>query len=364
MARVYLAEDLTLGRRVAIKEIEASPDLRDDEKARMLARFVREYQVTAGLEHPNVVTIFDVGERDGEPFIAMEYVRGPSLETVLDEQVPMTAGQAFDLFVPIADALDHAHRDGIVHRDLKPSNVLLTEAETPKITDFGLAKVASTTVLTRASSIVGTPAYMSPEQVTGHDMSGASDQFALATILYRALTGERPFTANTATTIMYRIVNEDPVPPHHINRLLPEAASRAVLRGLAKAADDRFTTCRDLVQAVVRALQEDASTPASGAGAPESPAGRAGAEAGSEAGRPTEPAARKAKRSKASGASWLERLGRWFRRGSAAAETDAGDGSAEAPTWLKAPEGDPPDGETGADEGGIAAETLRLQGRD
>jgi serine/threonine-protein kinase len=253
MGVVYLAEDPLIGRKVAIKVIEAHEGLEEDELVQLQARFEREFQSAGQLSHPNIVSVHDVGQEGADSFIAMEFVHGESLHSVLADNRIFSFKEVADIAAQLGSALDFAHERGIVHRDIKPANILITREGRPKITDFGVAKVATTT-LTRTGTVVGTPAYMSPEQVTGHPVTGAADQFSLAVMLYQLVTGERPFTAESPTTIMYKIVHEEPIRPSALNVAIPAPVDAALLRALSKNPGARYPTCTELAEALRAAL--------------------------------------------------------------------------------------------------------------
>ena len=254
MGTVYLAEDPVIGRQVAIKVLRTHLPVADHEDVtEIVERFEREFRSAGTLTHPNIVTVYDVGQQDDRPFIAMEYVRGESLESVLLSDRAFSFKEVSDLAVQLANALDYAHERSIIHRDIKPANILMTWDGKAKITDFGVAKLATST-MTRTGTIIGTPAYMAPEQVTGHPVSGAADQFSMAVILYELLTGERPFAGDSPTSILYKIVHEKPQPPRELNNELPERINQVLLRALSKAPGDRFGSCTQLARAVRSAL--------------------------------------------------------------------------------------------------------------
>ncbi|MEM1205658.1 MAG: protein kinase [Acidobacteriota bacterium] len=253
MGVVYEAVDPLIGRTVAIKEIRIDHVRDADERAELESRFELEFQAAGGLSHPNIVTIYDVGKEEGSYFVAMEYVAGASLGERLDQGPTLTAGQVDSLGSQIAAGLDYAHGQGIVHRDVKPANVLLGAAETPKLTDFGLVKLMSTD-LTTTGTLLGTPAFMSPEQVTAAPVDRRSDQFALAVMLYLMLTGETPFRAPHPSAVLYKIVHEAPAPMGRLGTPLPEAIQRVILRGLAKEPDQRYPDCRALASDLSRVL--------------------------------------------------------------------------------------------------------------
>ncbi|HVR28589.1 MAG TPA: serine/threonine-protein kinase [Thermoanaerobaculia bacterium] len=253
MGMVYLAEDPIIGRQVAIKVVRAEAGLDEAEIHELQTRFEREFQSAGTLSHPNIVTVFDVGKEGDASFFAMEFLPGESLGDVLRSDRVLSFKEIADYAMKICSALDYAHDHGVVHRDIKPANILIDRSGEPKITDFGVAKLTSTN-LTRTGTVVGTPSYMSPEQVTGQPVSGASDQFSVAVILYQMLTGELPFTGENPTTILYKIVHETPVRPHEKKRTLPPQIDLVLLRALEKKAENRYARCVDLASAVREAL--------------------------------------------------------------------------------------------------------------
>jgi hypothetical protein len=253
MGMVYLAEDPIIGRQVAIKVVRADPGLDDAEVRELQTRFEREFQSAGTLSHPNIVTVFDVGKEGDSSFFAMEFLPGESLADILRSDRVLSFKEIADYGMKICSALDYAHDHGVVHRDIKPANILIDRSGEPKITDFGVAKLTSTN-LTRTGTVVGTPSYMSPEQVTGQPVSGASDQFSVAVILYQMLTGELPFTGENPTTILYKIVHETPVRPHEKKRTLPPQIDQVLLRALEKKPENRYSRCADLALAVREAL--------------------------------------------------------------------------------------------------------------
>lgn len=253
MGIVYLGEDPVISRRVAIKVIRAHPDLDGTELEERQARFEREFKSAGNLSHPNIVTVYDVGKEANDSYITMEYVQGESLESVLKSERSFTFKEISEIATQLGGGLDYAHKAGIVHRDIKPANILMTTDGRPKITDFGVAKL-QTSGMTSTGMIIGTPMYMSPEQITGREVSGASDQFSLAAMLYELMTGEPPFQGDNPTTIMYQVVHNEPEPPHNLNKQLPEAVDKAVLRGMAKKVAGRYQSCAELGEAISRAL--------------------------------------------------------------------------------------------------------------
>jgi len=254
MGIVYLAKDPLIGRPVAIKAIREDPGHLSGGFAECRARFEREIQIAGTFAHPNIVTIYDVGLEKGQSFVAMECVEGGSLADLLGREHTLPFAKVTDLVEQIASALDYAHARGVVHRDVKPPNILLTFDGRPKVTDFGVAHLADST-LTRHGATYGSPAYMSPEQAASQAISGSSDQFSLAILTYRMLTGELPFAGESINAVMYRIVKEEPVPPGLLNPLLPEEASAVLLRALSKNPLNRYPSCSELAAALREALE-------------------------------------------------------------------------------------------------------------
>ena len=253
MGVVYLGEDPVIGRQVAVKVIQVFVGVAEEEMRLRQDRFEREFRSAGSLSHPNIVTVYDVGKEGDASFIAMEYVPGETLEDVIDSGRHLTLGEAAELARSIAGALDYAHERDIVHRDIKPGNILLTPEGVPKLSDFGVAKL-NTAQATMTGTVIGTPAYMSPEQITGDPITGASDQFSLAVLLYQVLTGERPFAGDNPTTMMYRIIHRSPTPPRQLNGSLPEAVDTVLLKAMAKDPAERFGSCSAFAEALARAL--------------------------------------------------------------------------------------------------------------
>ncbi len=257
MGLVYKARDPRIGRVVALKTIAFSFPLGPGEEAEFLQRFYHEAQVAGRLNHPNIVTIYDVGEKaPGEDaYIAMEFVTGTNLHDLLAGGGRLPLLQAADVVEKLAQALDYAHENGVVHRDIKPANILMTESGQPKILDFGIARLV-TGGMTRPGKFFGTPNYMSPEQVIGADVDGRTDQFSLGVILYQLLTGEKPFVGDSVTAISYQVVNVDPPPPSKLNPALRPAFDRIMRKAVAKSAADRYARCQDLAADLNAAVAE------------------------------------------------------------------------------------------------------------
>src|SRR5580698_7644342 len=253
MGVVYHAIDPNIGRPVAIKTIQLGNPRKPDERERLRERLFREARSAGMLSHPGIVTIYDVEQQGELAYIAMEFVDGPTLDQVLSEPEPLAANRMFAILAQTAAALDYAHSKGIVHRDIKPANIMIAGDGTAKITDFGIAKITASEQFTMTGSIVGTPHYMSPEQVQGQAVDGRSDQFSLAVIAFEMLTGEKPYTGEHLTTVVYKIVAEEPPAPHRINSSLGAEIETVLKKGLAKKPDLRYGNCTEFTEALEQA---------------------------------------------------------------------------------------------------------------
>ena len=268
MGEVYLAEDPQIDRKLAIKTVRLAgrPQEIDDRKKRLL----REARAAGRLLHPNIVTLFDAGEADGLLYLAFEFVEGTDLAARLEAGERLSLRQVLRAARQAAEALDYAHGQGIVHRDIKPSNLLLDRSGRVKVADFGIAKMAGqATELTIAGSVMGSPQYLSPEQVRGEDLDGRSDIFSLGVVVYEILSGRRPFDGDTITTLVYQILHVEPPPVSEL-RAVPPRLEELLRRMLAKDQDDRIATAgevaRELVAIEGELTEETLSAPA-GSGA-------------------------------------------------------------------------------------------------
>jgi beta-lactam-binding protein with PASTA domain/predicted Ser/Thr protein kinase len=248
MADVYLAEDQLLGRQLAVKLLHHH--FAEDQE--FVERFRREASSAAGLSHPNIVAIFDRGEWNGTYYIAMEYVAGRSLKTVVREQGALDPAAAIDIVTQVLRAARFAHKRGVIHRDLKPHNVILDEEGRARVTDFGIAK-AGASDMTLTGSIMGTAQYLSPEQAQGHTVSGRSDLYAVGIILYELLTGSVPFDGETAVAIAFKQVSAEPRPPSELQPGVSRALDAVVLRALAKDPARRFADADEFIAALQQA---------------------------------------------------------------------------------------------------------------
>ncbi|MGZ8809992.1 MAG: protein kinase domain-containing protein [Thermoanaerobaculia bacterium] len=258
MGIVYLAKDPLIGRLVALKTIRPAAYSDDDETKEFQQRFIREAQAAGILNHPGIVTVHDIGLDDstGISFISMEYVEGHNVKEILAQGRALSFDQIGDIVAQIADALDFAHSKGIVHRDVKPANIIILEGNRAKITDFGIAKIASGVAnLTSTGQFLGTPNYMAPEQIKGAPVDGRTDIFSLGICLYECLTRRKPFGGESLTSISYKIVHEPFPPLHEINPQIPEGYSEVVAFCLAKDPARRYQRAKDLATALRAVLR-------------------------------------------------------------------------------------------------------------
>lgn len=248
MGVVYKAYDPVIEREVAIKAIELSFRTNNEETQVYLKRFYREAKAAGKLNHPNIVTIYDVDEdkETGTPYIVMEFLEGSSLQETTSSGIRLDLDDTRKIIAQIADALDYAHRNGIVHRDIKSANILILDNLKVKIADFGIARMPSSD-LTQEGQFVGTPNYMSPEQIQGKPIDGRSDLFSLGVIFYMLLTGERPFFGDSITAISYKIIHSDPIPARTLNPDVPDDWNRVLFHLLAKDPAQRYQTGAELV---------------------------------------------------------------------------------------------------------------------
>ncbi len=255
MGVVYQAHDQKIDRPVALKVIRVDPGATAEETANVSQRLVREAGAAGKLSHPGIVTVHQLGWEGADVYVVMELVRGSSLERALLSGTHMDLGRRLDILRQIAEALDYAHRSGIVHRDVKPANILLRDDGCVKVADFGIAKMTQNLTqsqnLTSAGTSLGSPAYMSPEQIRATPVDGRSDEFSLAIIAFQMLSGRMPFVADTAHALMYQIVAVDPFAGQPSN--LPPAVASVLARALAKSPADRFPSCSDFIQQLANA---------------------------------------------------------------------------------------------------------------
>lgn len=250
MGTVYLGRDPKINRVVAIKAIPLAEEFEEEDLAEARARFFREAEMAGRLNHPGIVTVYDAGEDDGLAYIAMEYLRGHHLSTHTDPKRLLPPKTVMLLVARVADALHYAHRQNVVHRDIKPANIMFNpETDELKITDFGIARLTDTS-RTKTGIVLGTPSFMSPEQLEGRPLDGRSDQFALGVSLYQLLCGQLPFRADSMPKLMHKIATEPHPPIRSIRPELSPEVEAIIDRALAKSADDRYVTCAEMAMAL------------------------------------------------------------------------------------------------------------------
>jgi len=240
MGIVYLGRDPKINRTVAVKTLSLDEEGMDEEDRKSVKeRFFREAESAGRLSHPNIVTIYDAGEDHDLSYIAMELLDGVDLKDHCQKDKLMDPAEIMELVAKVAGALDYAHQQGIVHRDIKPANIMKLKDGTIKVTDFGIARITASSK-TQTGVVMGTPSYMSPEQLMGKKVDGRSDLFSLSVVLYEMLTGRKPFEAETVTTLMYKIANEAPPSPTIYKQDLPPEVLRIIERGLEKDIEKRY----------------------------------------------------------------------------------------------------------------------------
>ena len=251
MAEVYRARDELLGREVAVKVL--SEQLSRDRS--FVERFRREAQSAANLNHPNIVSLFDYGADDGTYFIVMEFIDGSSLSDIIRRDGALMPERAAEIASDVARALDRAHAQGLVHRDIKSANIMITRTGQTKVTDFGIARAVGRDgeqTMTQTGMVIGTAAYLSPEQAQGNPVDGRSDVYSLGVVLYELLTGRTPFSGDTALSIAYKHVREDPRPPSELNRDVSPQLDAVTLKALAKNPENRYSTAAEMSEDLQR----------------------------------------------------------------------------------------------------------------
>jgi len=248
MGVVYRAMDPVIGRNVAVKTIRLSEEGTGLTRPELLTRFQTEARAAGLLTHPNIVVVYDAGEENGLYFITMELVEGKSVQALLDGGHAFPVPRLLRIMEQTCSALQFAHDRNVVHRDIKPANIMLTADDTVKVTDFGTAKILQFGTVQQTVHVMGTPSYMSPEQVKGRPVDGRSDIFSLGVMFYELLTGEKPFPGQSVTTVIYKIVNEDPIPPRQLNPSIHPGLNDIVMRALAKEPEVRYQSCREMLE--------------------------------------------------------------------------------------------------------------------
>ena len=249
MARVYLGHDRLLDRKVAVKVL-SEPYASDPS---FVERFRREASAAAGLNHPNIVAVYDRGEADGSYYIVMEYLSGPDLKQVIRSRAPLPPLEAIDDAQQILAALGAAHRRDVIHRDVKPQNVLVAEDGHLKVTDFGIARAGAESDMTEAGSVIGTAQYLSPEQARGDEVTAASDCYAVGIVLYEMLTGRVPFDGGPPVAVAMKQITDPPVSPRIVEPSIPPELEAVVMRSLAKRPSERYRTAEEMSRALAEA---------------------------------------------------------------------------------------------------------------
>jgi len=283
MGIVYEGVDPHIGRKVAIKTIRFDALTAPAEQQEAQQRFMREARSAGNLSHPSIVTIYEVGEHEGLSFIAMEFIEGESLESMIAARRRLPFEGVVELIAQLGDALDYAHRNGVIHRDIKPANILVDREGRPRIVDFGIARIASSS-LTQTATVLGTPSYMAPEQIAGQKIDHRVDLFALGAILYELLTFQRAFPGDNVTTVIYKIMNVTPPPPRVFDQSLSPGLDAVLGVALAKDPAVRYQSGRALAEDLRNyqqfedgAAQAMAQTTAAAVVPPAIPAAQAGA---------------------------------------------------------------------------------------
>ena len=255
-SRAYLARDPAIERTVAIKQIRAVTELPEETRAEFVTRFLQEARVAGTLSHPNIVSIYDMGEGEDGPYIVMEFVDGQTLDGIIERSNPADRQAVIPICLQICSGLSFAHQHGVVHRDVKPANIMLTRDGLVKLVDFGIARMASTN-LTQTGTLLGTPSYMSPEQIRGEKVDQRADIFSLGIVLYEVLTGRLPFEGENPTTMIFRIVNDPHPPLGAVDAALAGDFGPIIDRCLEKSAVDRYQDCHELAEDLSRLLPGD-----------------------------------------------------------------------------------------------------------
>ncbi len=260
MGVVYKARDPKIDRLVALKVIASAEGLHPTEARQRRERFQREVRAAGRLAHPNIVAVYDVGEDHGRDFLVMEFIDGQSLDQRLRARRPLPLDETLAIGEQVAQALDYAHAHSIIHRDIKPANILLTRDGVAKVTDFGIARITGMET-TQTGQSLGTPSYMSPEQISGLSLDGRSDIFSLGAVLYELLSGERAFPGETISTVIYRITHEEPTPLRRLNPAFPASLDACLQKALAKDPSRRYSRAVDLARDLGRAADGGSVSP-------------------------------------------------------------------------------------------------------
>lgn len=261
VGRVYLGHDPVIGREIAIKTL--NPRLTPTEKHRYEQQFIHEARAAGGLSHPNIVTIYDASIEDGIKYIAMEYLHGRELDKLLDQGHRFRPDEVASIIWKIADALDHAHKNGVIHRDIKPANIFMVKDDQPKLVDFGIARVphknadkqdANEPHTLFCNNLLGTPNYMSPEQATGKPVDVRTDIYSLGAVMYEMLAGRKPFQTNDADKLLHQIASKAPQTPYEIDSRIPIMLSQIVMKAMSKRPEKRYQSAGEMALDIKRYL--------------------------------------------------------------------------------------------------------------
>jgi serine/threonine-protein kinase len=255
MGVVYKAKDPVIGRLLAVKSVPETLGLDTGKKQEYVKRLIQEAKAAGNLQHPNIVTIFDAGESELGPFIAMEYLDGVTLKEVLSSGKKLTIPQLVEIVRQVGEGLDYVHQRDIVHRDIKPANLMIVENNLIKIMDLGIARLPFSD-LTREGRLVGSPSYMSPEQLQGEKLDGRSDLFSLTVVVYQAATGKKPFPGQNIQEICWRIIHDDWVPASKVEPEVGPEFEAVLKKGLAKKREDRYQNGKEMFEAMRRLMGE------------------------------------------------------------------------------------------------------------
>jgi serine/threonine-protein kinase len=245
MGVVYKAHDPLIDRFVAIKTIDLQK-LSEKDKDEFKARFYQEAKAAGRLNHPNIITIHDLGRKGDIAYIAMELMEGPELQNIVAENQSLTIGEKLDVAFQVAEGLAYAHDHGVVHRDIKPSNIMVLRGMHVKIADFGIARLESSLWRTQVDKIIGSPLYMSPEQIQSQPIDPRSDIFSFGVVLYQMLTGKLPFNSDNVNSLWFKIINEEPPKPSSLNPEITDMLDHIVAKCLAKKPEDRYLNAHEL----------------------------------------------------------------------------------------------------------------------
>jgi serine/threonine-protein kinase len=255
MGAVYLGKDPKISRTVAIKTMALSQEFEDDELEEVKERFFREAETAGRLTHPNIVTIFDAGDEHDLAYIAMEFLKGDDLSKYVKKDSLLPMKQVLSLIQRSADGIDYAHQHNVVHRDIKPANIMWDpDSDIVKITDFGIARITDSSK-TKTGMVLGTPSYMSPEQLAGKKVTGQSDIFSLGVMLFQMVTGKLPFTGDSMASLMYKIANEAHPSPESINPDVPRCVTVIINRSMAKEVEKRYQRGSEMVADINKCLK-------------------------------------------------------------------------------------------------------------